>query len=853
MRRSFPLLVTLGVVLTTTSVTEGTDLVTLSPQTFEAYAPEGKEADAIYGDFVLRNENIVAVIARPVQYRNANMMVRDVGGMIIDLTRRDIQRDQLQVLYAAEPTNTFQFAGVEVERPSIFDVDRAMADGSIQTRTTLVVKAESVTVKLVSKPDPDRALVELSYTLRDGSDAVEIRTTWTNNTGRDLKVAIKDLLRAERSFDKAEDGTDPFFWVEDKYFGQAYGLFVDEGTINAKTNGYISTLSYTEDAERVTLAPGESVAAERLFFPGANLFDLRAVAADAQGIEQSRGSLMVVDQQGKPVADADVSIEVEGELYGHGRTNKEGLISARLPENLAGLPLVTAPWGATTTEFEPLEEESAYKAVVASGGLVVANITDENGGPIPCKVQFTGTDGTETPDFGPDTGVHANANLYYSHNGHFEKPLAPGTYDVIVSYGPEYDAVFTELTLEAGEETELVATLKRTVDTTGWVSSDFHSHSTPSGDNSSSQCGRVLNLLCEHVEFAPCTEHNRLSTYVPHLRALGVEQLMATCTGIELTSRPGDVNHQNSFPLVLQPHVQDGGAPMIDLDPEIQVERLAVWDGYSEKVIQQNHPDLGHVFFDRNGDGEIDGGFSKNFGYIDSIEIHPPSTIFLPPVVEYRGSERNNDIVNWMQMLNQGMRYTGVVNTDAHYNVHGSGWLRNFIKSSTDDTAEIDVMEMVYAVEGGNLVMSSGPFLEATVRSNGDRAIPGETIELTGGSATLSVKVQCPNWFDVDRVQVFVNGRAVEELNFTREANGDYFGDGVIKFDREIPLTLDEDAHIIVATIGENSSLSPVMGELPEFRDKPVAVTNPIYLDVDGEGFTPNEDTLGAPLPTKRD
>ena len=49
----------------------------------------------------------------------------------------------------------------------------------------------------------------------------------------------------------------------------------------------------------------------------------------------------------------------------------------------------------------------------------------------------------------------------------------------------------------------LEAKLVRSVKTDGWISGDFHSHSSPSGDNTSSQLGRVLNLLCEHVEFAP--------------------------------------------------------------------------------------------------------------------------------------------------------------------------------------------------------------------------------------------------------------------------------------------------------------------------------------------------------------
>jgi hypothetical protein len=94
------------------------------------------------------------------------------------------------------------------------------------------------------------------------------------------------------------------------------------------------------------------------------------------------------------------------------------------------------------------------------------------------------------------------------------------------------------------------ARLVRTVKTDGWISTDSHSHSSPSGNNTSSQLGRVLNLLCEHIEFAACTEHNRLSTYDPHLRRLGAEKQMATCVGVELTGRPLPLNHQNAFPLL---------------------------------------------------------------------------------------------------------------------------------------------------------------------------------------------------------------------------------------------------------------------------------------------------------------
>ena len=101
--------------------------------------------------------------------------------------------------------------------------------------------------------------------------------------------------------------------------------------------------------------------------------------------------------------------------------------------------------------------------------------------------------------------------------------------------GPEYDMVKVPLKVEKASIVPLKATLKRAYSTPGWVSCDFHSHSSPSGDNTADQRGRVLNLLCEHIEFAPCTEHNRLSTYDPHLKRLGAQARMATCVGMELT------------------------------------------------------------------------------------------------------------------------------------------------------------------------------------------------------------------------------------------------------------------------------------------------------------------------------
>jgi hypothetical protein len=158
----------------------------------------------------------------------------------------------------------------------------------------------------------------------------------------------------------------------------------------------------------------------------------------------------------------------------------------------------------------------------------------------------------------------------------------------------------------------------------------------------------------------------------------------------------------------------------------------------------------------------------------------------------------------------------------------------------------------VHAAERGNVVMTNGPFLEVNLKAtggSGKEAMPGDDLAATGGTLALQVRVQCPNWFDVDRVQVFLNGRPSEALNFTRESAPSKFSSSVVKFDQEILLRLEHDTHVIVAAIGEKSKLGPVMG--PDHQaDRPVAVSNPIFVDVDGGGFKHNGDTLGA-LPVK--
>src|SRR5262249_23221052 len=153
--------------------------------------------------------------------------------------------------------------------------------------------------------------------------------------------------------------------------------------------------------------------------------------------------------------------------------------------------------------------------------------------------------------------------------------------------------------------------------------------------------------------------------------------------------------------------------------------------------------------------------------------------------------------------LNQGHRIPGVVNTDAHYNFHGSGGLRNYVRCDAPSPERIDPLEIVRHSRKGHIVMSTAPFLDVKLNA----ALPGDDLALSGGKGKLSIRVFCANWYEVDRVQVLLNGRPDPGLNFTRKTHPDLFHDKPERFTHETTLALDKDTHVIVVAIGEEKPL----------------------------------------------
>lgn len=837
-------------VLLATIATEATcvELLQLNEDNYADIAPQGKEVDWIYGDFVLRNSRTLAVIAQPRPERNANMTVRGVAGCLIDLTSRDEPNDQLSAYFPAG--GYFVFEGGKKVAKSMPPV---LPYRSTQPR-------EHLGLIFLGKPNPrvqdveqlEGLECELTYWLCDDVPVIGIDTRIVNTGDETRRLKLFDVVRADRDFESGADPSLNLFHTADYWWRQAYGTVAMQRKITLEQQARNLAVHFQDDQQndQVELAPQASVQWSRYLLHAPDSLGIRAIACQLQGTATHPVSFQIADADGV-VAGAKVTIKEGNVELGKLSSDKRGIARVELPSGSYTALVEGLGRAEKSHPFEVSSAASTQAISLPTTGYIHVRVRDENDQPIACKVAFEAASRDDNPFFGPDTFVWEVHNLIYSEDGSFRHAVPPGNYNLLISHGPEYDAVIRPILLKAGKANELYveATLRRTVDSRGWISADFHSHSSPSGDNTCSQLGRVLNLLAEHIEFAPCTEHNRISTYVPHLQRLGAVDRMATCSGIELTGNVLPVNHQNAFPLVEFPNQQDGGAPQTSDDPVEQIERLRNWDDQRDKVVQENHPNIPRILCDANEDGVADEGFRGMFPFMDLIEVHPPALILSPPEPSTSENPFGNPSVHWLQLLNLGYRIYGAVNTDAHFTFHGSGFLRNFVRCDTDNPREITVENMIKSCHRGNIVMSNGPFLEVIASTNQNQtAHPGEDLTVQDGKVRLFVKVQCANWLDVNRVQVLLNGRADKKLDLRRREHQARFRNGVTKFEETLDLELTQDTHVIVVAIGEGLALGPVVGP-DHASDTPVAVSNPIFVDVDGNGFQPNGDLLDIPLP----
>jgi hypothetical protein len=233
---------------------------------------------------------------------------------------------------------------------------------------------------------------------------------------------------------------------------------------------------------------------------------------------------------------------------------------------------------------------------------------------------------------------------------------------------------------------------------------------------------------------------------------------------------------------------------------------------------------------------------------------------------------------DWFTMLNRGLRRTGVGGSDVH-GLYGyePGVPRTLVHTGATMPPNVTEEEIVQGVLGGKVVVTNGPLLSLEVNGAG----VGEVVAgVAGQPVRIRVGVQSAGWYDVDRVELYRNGELIHWVSGCDSRRPGEIADphGHPCLPAGVHQVLDEtfedhpggDAwYVAIAsgldgrTLGPiySSALLPRLGtfeitqriydivpalrglRVPRFPSLyptfPFAITNPVWVDQDGDGWTP--------------
>jgi hypothetical protein len=487
--------------------------------------------------------------------------------------------------------------------------------------------------------------------------------------------------------------------------------------------------------------------------------------------------------------------------------------------------------------LSPLAPPSAGSAtatspsVLPSEGFLLYDVRDgDNGTPIPCKLTFVGVKGTAPPaftrfDIGRQEGDAVLAfNRIMSASGQGFAHVPAGTYDVFVSRGPEWEMVVARaLAITAAAPAKLTAKLRHVVDTTGWISADFHVHAQMSSDSHVPMHDRIYEFLSDGVDVITSTDHNVVADYAPLIAELGAGRDLASIVGDEMTT--GSWGHFGAFPLPQDLERAGHGAVLVHgrtpVDYFGDVRRFA-----PAAVIDVHHPridrEIGYfnlAQFDSVTDRAGRPGFSFDF---DAVEV----------LNGYQDPERRHIdrvIADWFNLLEHGHVVTATGNSDTHHLDHNiGGYPRNWVRMIDDRPSVMRPEQVAASLKGHHSFFSTAPFVVFQV----DGAGIGGTVDARDGKVRVEAEVRAAPWVDVSTVTLYQSAREVKRWKVPADAAT---GKGGVRFRDSVDLPVAADSWLVLRVDGDRP-LAPIVGDRTRFDVHPLAVTNPIFLDHDGNG-----------------
>jgi hypothetical protein len=461
-------------------------------------------------------------------------------------------------------------------------------------------------------------------------------------------------------------------------------------------------------------------------------------------------------------------------------------------------------------------------------GKVAVRIENSRGEPVLGKVTFIGLGATKSPYFRPDNPLETGRSWESFKNSCFppqeglDVELPVGTYLASASRGPEYSVDEKAVEIVKEENHDLVFVIDHVVDTHGLIALDPHMHTTRS-DASVSVAERIRSVVAEGIEVLVATDHNTVTDYYPELKKLGLEEALAVIPGCEVTVP--DVIHYNTYPMEVRPGEPGNGA--IDASAD---EPGLLFRASREKdpgaLIQVNHPRAGDLGYFNNLELDLRSAATALASLDMSFDV---LEVLNGP---YFYSSNETSIEDWFHLLRRGYLYPIVGSSDSHgIDRSEPGYSRTYVYYAREEFVPLDEDALIKAIRKGRSFATNGPIID--FRVNGE-AGPGDLCPAAGGRVDIHIAVRSAPWVAVDEVRLVLNGE--RRIVFpVHAAEG-----GVKKFEQQVGLTLQRDAFLCVEALGTRT-LFPVL-ESPARNGSlrggtlPFAITNPVFVDVDGNG-----------------
>ncbi len=692
-------------------------------------------------------------------------------------------------------------------------------------RLAIEERGASVVVRVTGRESHDPEVdVETTYELRDGSPVLQIRTTLTNRHAEAIaRRPLGDAVQwvAARAFyagtgwtaPQGRDRTFPYLTAIGTDASYAYGS--KDAWVGGEHGRIWSDTVVTNDA----LPPGVPVTYRRFLavVPGASTAAAAAVARAHRG-EPVRGVRLTVDSDAEEllVRVEDVGANGDGSPVSFFRAHGGESVLVPLRRGRYAARVVGPDRGGDPVRFEVESGDEEETLGTTSAGAIEVTVKDGSGAGIPARLVISGVAPTPDPELGPWTLASGTANVVHTHDGRARIPAPPGRYRIRASHGPEWEIAEAEAVVAAGRPAKVDLVLRRSVDTAGYLCADMHQHVWPSLDSGTQIRDRVIGSAAEGVEIVVSSDHNWLTDFGPAIRELGLQRLVRSIVGDEVTpdTSTSPSGHFNVFPLVMDPDAPRGGAiDPRDMAPAEFIARLLA-DGAS-RAVQVNHPrSAANGFFTRaqldratgTGNWLWDPGFH-------AVEVWNGK----------RFRQLEESLGDLRAFWTRGIPYTATGNSDTHDLIRQeAGYPRTYLRVPTEDLEALrdeDVVEVL--VRTHDAIVTNGPFVTLRVAETSI----GGFASLAGGRGQAHIEVRAPGWMDVGTIELRAGDVVVFQEQVPRTEGEP------VTYAKDVDLALESDAWI--QAVVRTETPHPLLGD---DADPIGAFTNPIWIDVDGNG-----------------